>query len=385
MRAYALTDADVIRVIEGLVFDELMRSDPSSRTRIQDQDWAAGFSLGPDGADLDSALIAQCTQAIGAFFAMDGEGAVQFDPHARVSDWAQTVTRHLMQSLLHLVFRPAGRGKASITYAHRADTLFQDAAAVASLLQGRRRMISLVSPHSLMGFCVTILVPKLQGIDVIDGRTMVPEDLTQALAFGDVVVGTPSVWSYMIREGISAPDNTMGVTFGEVMSRELGADMRRKGIGVLREFYGSTETGIVGWRDSSTDRFALFDHFDPSETGLSRHLPNGHSVSVEVMDHLAWEGERGFTLGGRRDGAVQIGAVNVFPDWIAAVITDHDRVERCAVHVAATRNGANRLVADIHLKPGIAPNEAIAREIDRHTRGKLAVPERPQIYHFYTE
>ncbi|MEL6112655.1 MAG: hypothetical protein AAFR20_07610 [Pseudomonadota bacterium] len=385
MRAFTLTEADVSRVIKGLVLDELMRSDPSNRTRIQEQDWAADFSLGTAGADLDPALITQCIDAFCVFFALDRERVALMEPEAPVRDWASAVTDHLSQSLLQLVFRPAGRGKASVTYAHRADSLFQDAAAVASLLQGRRRMISLVSPHSLMGFCVTILVPKLQAIDVIDGRTMVPEDLTQALAFGDVVVATPSVWSYMIREGISAPDNTMGVTFGEVMSRELAADMRRKGIGVLREFYGSTQTGIVGWRDSSTDRYALFDHFDPGDEGLRRHLPVGHAVTVDVMDHLIWEGDRGFTLGGRRDGAVQIGAINVFPDWIAAVISDHDRVARCTVHVAEARNGANRLVADIYLKPGIAPNEAIAREIDRFSRGKLAVPERPQIYHFYTE
>jgi len=383
MDAFSFSPRDISSIVRGVITDELSRADKSNRTRINDGDWSDDLVLGSSGLDLDPVLIAACQAAVVEFFNLpkDCAGAILSDDTLGV--WAQLIDRALKTKMTQFTFRPAGRGSELVSFSHRADTLFQDAAAAASLLQGRRRMVSFVSPHSLVGFAITVLVPKLQGIDVIDARELLPDEITQKLAFGDVIVATPSVWSYMVREGVTAPDNTMGVTFGEVMSRELGAQMRRKGIGVLREFYGSTQTGILGWRDSSTDRFALFDHFERDGQNLNRHLPGGRKALIDAMDFLQWENDRGFTLAGRRDGAIQIGAINVFPDWIANVIEDHARVAKCEIVVSETATGANRLVANIYLKSRARPTENIARDIDTHARSRLAIQERPQIYNFF--
>ncbi|HPE32290.1 MAG TPA: hypothetical protein PLV61_13955, partial [Parvularculaceae bacterium] len=92
--------------------------------------------------------------------------------------------------------------------------------------------------------------------------------------------------------------------------------------------------------------------------------------------------ERSFKLAGRRDGAVQIGAVNVFPSRIAATIRGHRAVEDCKIRVARHAGGVARLVARIKLNPEIAPSELTARDIDSWCRTHLRPQERPRIYNF---
>jgi acyl-coenzyme A synthetase/AMP-(fatty) acid ligase len=100
------------------------------------------------------------------------------------------------------------------------------------------------------------------------------------------------------------------------------------------------------------------------------------------MDALEWTSDISFRLGPRRDGAVQIGAVNVFPERVAAVICQHRAVEDCRVRVARHAGGVNRLIARIALKPEAAPTEQMARDIDLWCRTHLRPHERPRIYNF---
>ncbi|MHA7871144.1 MAG: AMP-binding enzyme, partial [Hyphococcus sp.] len=229
---------------------------------------------------------------------------------------------------------------------------------------------------------LSILTPNLQQIESVDVRGMTPETLSETLLFGDVLVATPTLWRYMMREQLAAPDNTMAVSFGEPMSYELSAEMRKAGFGVMRELYGSTETGLIGWRDSATEPFVLFDHWRREGDQLLRLNPDGGSRAVDAMDLVEWESDRSFRLGGRRDGAVQIGAVNVFPPQVAAALSEHPSIKECRVRAGRRGDGVNRLIAHIVLKPDYRPNDRTAREIDAWCRMKLRQQERPRIYNF---
>jgi acyl-coenzyme A synthetase/AMP-(fatty) acid ligase len=211
---------------------------------------------------------------------------------------------------------------------------------------------------------------------------MTPEELKRALAFGDALVATPSLFRYVIAQGIAAPDNTMAVSFGEPMTVDLSAEIRRIGFGAQREIYGSTESGIVGWRDAPSEPFALFDQVRRHGEELRRLLPGGGEAPLPSMDIFLWEGDRRFRLGGRRDGAVQVGAVNVFPAEIAARIAEHPLVANCTVTLSRHAAGADRLVATIRLKTGGQPSETAARAIDSWCRARLRPYERPRVYNF---
>lgn len=112
-----------------------------------------------------------------------------------------------------------------------------------------------------------------------------------------------------------------------------------------------------------------------------RITPSG-DFRCPSMDELEWIDARTFRLGPRRDGAVQIGAVNVFPERIAAIIGEHPSVADCTVAVMRQANGVNRLVARLQLKRHEPLNERAARDIDAWCRMQLRPPERPRIYNF---
>ena len=253
------------------------------------------------------------------------------------------------------------------------------------MLYGRRRLLSFVAPHSLLGLELSVLTPNLLGIEAVDARGMTPDELSKNLLFGDVLVATPTLWRYMMQEELQAPDNSLAVSFGEPMTPELAVDMRKSGFGVLRELYGSTETGLMAWRDSPSEAFVLFDHWRREGDGLMRLCPDGEARQVEAMDRLTWEGERSFTLSGRRDGAVQIGAVNVFPEAVAETLRAHPHIKDCRIVVGRRGDGAARLIANIVLADKTPPNERTARDIDVWCRVNLRQQERPQIYNFEME
>ncbi|MEM9989628.1 MAG: hypothetical protein AAF723_08930 [Pseudomonadota bacterium] len=244
-------------------------------------------------------------------------------------------------------------------------------------------MLSLVSAHSLMGLVTTILAPNLQHLDVIDGRDLSPDELADRISFGDIVVATPTLWRYLADTLPGMANNVMGLCFGERLGVDLSSRLRQRGLGAMRELYGSTETGVVAWRDTPPDPFVLFDHWSRDSGAIIRHRPNGREAQIMPMDDLEWASDKSFQLGKRRDGAVQIGAVNVFPSTIANIIKDHPAVFDCDVRVSQRSGALDRLIADITLTPDRVPDQAMAWAIDEWCRSKLRPPERPRIYAFY--
>ena len=181
---------------------------------------------------------------------------------------------------------------------------------------------------------------------------------------------------------MAAPDNAMAVLFGEQMSNQLAIDLRKAGFGAHRELYGSTEDGLIGWRDSTNRSFSLFDNWVHNDSGLLRAAPSGEIVKKTPMDLLEFDDAGGFRLCGRRDGAVQVGAINVFPELIAAAIEKHPAVHKCAIRVTRSSDGADRVVAEINLSAKNLPTESVARDIDAWCKAELRPFERPRIYNF---
>lgn len=377
MKAWQFSRDQIVGVTSAL-FVEVLSAEFSRQIGASARSgWSAASPLGGEGLDLSAeesaACLARAAQFFGAHDAFKGAppetlGAVADELAVQISSRLST-------------FRFAAAGGLGRVFEHPADGIFGDAAALANLLYGRRRILSLVAPHSLIGFSLSVLAPNLLGLPAIDARGLSPEVLQSTFAFGDAVVATPSLWRYLIAQEVKAPDNAMAVTFGEALSPELSAEIRRAGFGAQREIYGSTESGLVGWRDTPSDPFALFEFWRRGGERLIRTSPSGATAAVDPMDFMSWESERRFRLAGRRDGAVQIGGVNAFPDEIAARIAEHPAVAACDVSLSRHAGGIDRLVATITLASG-TPNESVARSIDAWCRARLRPHERPRVYSF---
>lgn len=379
MKAFALSPDEIASVAAALVVDELGASFGRHIDTLTGSTWSAATRLYDGGAELTEEEAEKCAARLYRFFGQSDQTPKKPDG-ALLGDWVDEIAPRIAQRLTQFSFAVADDDAGEI--AHAADRIYADAAAAANLLYGRRRILSLVAPHGLIGFILSILTPNLLEAPAIDVRKTPPEELKSFLAFGDALVATPSLWRYIITQGVFAPDNVMAVSFGEAMTPDLSADIRKAGFGAQREIYGSTEHGLIGWRDTPGDPFALFDQWKRDGDDLRRLTPQGAFLAVTPMDLFVWDGERRFRLGGRRDGAIQIGAVNVFPSRIAQKIAGHPDIADCAVLVSRMDGGADRLIATIRLKNEGAPPESVARSIDAWCRQKLRPHERPRVYNF---
>lgn len=398
MKIFSISRPAIFAIIEGFFAECNRILEKPAWSALNNISWTDELEVGSGGLDIHTEDLPIYLDSISEFFGMPETAFENASVANKVGDWVSIIKAHCDQQMLQFHFRPAGskvlcgeeiknskNDDVPIQVcSHRVSALYQEASAVANLLQGRRRLITMVSPHSLLGLVVGTLMPALQKIEIVDARHLSPDELTQTLNYGDVLVATPSLWAYLIRENIHGPDNIMAVSFGEMMSADLAVKLRRNGFGVMRELYGSTQTGLVAWRDTPNDDFILFDHWSRKGDDLIRYFPDGVEKSIVPMDFFDWKTSRSFSLSGRRDGAVQIGAVNVFPSKIEAIICQLEQIDNCSIRVVKTDLGTNRLIADVFLLEKIVPDEKMARIIDGWCRSQLAIHERPHILNFYT-
>ncbi|MEM9705881.1 MAG: hypothetical protein AAF850_07370 [Pseudomonadota bacterium] len=381
MRSFGFSDEQVTRIVAALIAQELRDSGRRHFDPLSASTWNAETVLGEGGVELGAEALKRCVARVARFFGQDARD-LQGGALSKIGDLSSLTAAAARAKLVTMSFTPAGQPDDAAGCSHRADDVFLDAAAAANLIYGRRRLVSLVSPHSYFGFVLTVVTPNLQRIETFDARPLDPQELQNALQFGDALLATPTLWRYLLQEGLSAPDNAMGIFFGEPMPPTTSAEMRQAGFAAQRELYGSTENGLIGWRDSPTDPFSLFDHWAREGDAMVRAAASGESLVTEPMDILSWSAERQFMLAGRRDGAVQIGAVNVFPERIAALLQEHPSVDACMIRIRPYQNGANRVIAHVKLSAGLDPIESTMRDIDHWCRDHLRNLERPSVFHF---
>jgi 4-coumarate--CoA ligase (photoactive yellow protein activation family) len=381
MKAFRIGRDQIARVVAGVVADELGSRFKRYTDFLTQAGWTGDTPLGPEGVEMKDDERAACARGVARFFGVD-PGSVAGKPAKTIADWATMIEAAVGDRLETFGFVPAGRDSETDLAVHAAAEAYRDAAAIANLLHGRRRMVSLVGAQGYLSFVATVLAPNLLKIASIEARGRRPDELAALLAFGDAVAATPTVWRHLVSEGARAPDNAVGVVFGEAFTPDLAAEMRKCGFGAVRELYGSSECGVVGWRDSPGEPFTLFDHWKRDGENLKRLSADGVERPFLSMDALEWRDDRNFRLGPRRDGAIQVGAVNVFPARIAEILKRHAAVRDCEIVVMRQANGLNRLVARIELKGDKNPNETTARDIDAWCRTQLRPQERPRIYNF---
>jgi 4-coumarate--CoA ligase (photoactive yellow protein activation family) len=382
MRAFAINQQQASKVIAGLIAEELGRAFARQVDYLTLAGWTGETALGPGGADLSAAERAACAQAVEAFFQLSPGRIVAIEA-ATIEDWSKAALAALNERMLSFSFLAEDGDPAGERISHDAAEVFKDAAAVASLLYGRRRIVALVAPQTYAGFAASILTPALLGAPAADARAMTTDELARFLAFGDAVIAGPPVWRRRLADGLRAPDNAIGVVFGEPLTAELAAAMRKAGFGSIRELCGSNSAGLIAWRDSPSEAFTLFDHWRRSGDGVERLKADGQVNPIALPERLDWSDDRSFRPGERRDGAVRIGAVHVRPQRVASVIRAHPGVSACTVEVTRA-DGLNRLIAHIELARGQSLNERLARDIDAWCRSQLRPAERPRIFRFET-
>jgi 4-coumarate--CoA ligase (photoactive yellow protein activation family) len=156
--------------------------------------------------------------------------------------------------------------------------------------------------------------------------------------------------------------------------------LRKNGLARLVEVYGSTETGGIGWREDAEQGFQLLPYWArQDEERIAKDFGEGRQV-LQVPDIVCWLDDRRLVPVRRRDGAVQIGGVNVYPELVRAVLKAHPSVADAAVRAMRPHEG-ERLKAFVTLKDGIDA-ENLREDLETWLAQRLTSAQMPRAFSF---
>jgi 4-coumarate--CoA ligase (photoactive yellow protein activation family) len=375
MTDFALGETDIARLTIALIADEI---ELQSKKTVGPEIWSAWTSetrIDEDGIGLDSLARLDLAGRFNSYFHLHEVGIEDYLLLEKtIGGWARIVAKALSIASERITFQTSGSTGVAKQCTHAFADLNAETREHARLLAGTKRILSLVPPHHIYGFLFSVRLPAALNIPVIDARALPPGRLLGDLMEGDLLVATPFLFRYLERSCPAFPAGIQAVTSTAPMPPDLREALAAKGLTALMEIYGSSETAGIGWRTSSHEGFTLFKAWRRHGDDLARN-----ERTFETPDQVVWVDQRTLKPVGRRDGAVQVGGINVFPQQIAETLKELPFVAECVVRLQANDNdkARSRLAAFVVLADATLDTEAARIAILKHCAEKLRAAERP--------
>jgi long-chain acyl-CoA synthetase len=367
----------ITRIVLDLLAEELVLSRGRSAADLKAQQWCGETRLDEDGLSLDSLERLNASAALNQFFHLHEYGAEDYLLAMKsVGEWVDLVEQSLAETGTHLTFQTSGSTGVPKKCTHSVADLMAEIASWTSIIERPDHIISLVPSHHIYGTIWTALLPDHWGLECANHRFSAASALSDIKPGKTLVIGTPALWQYVARSLLAFPAGVTGVTSTAPMPAQLAQQLRGQRLESLIEIYGSSETGAIGWRRDHGAPYALLSHWQRAdETSLIRNDAQGKQSNYEFMDEIDWHDARHLTVSGRRDGAVQIGGHNVFPEHIRQRLLGHADIADAAVRLEPA-NG--RLKAFIVPKSESADPNILIDRIESWCATEFKTVERPK-------
>jgi 4-coumarate--CoA ligase (photoactive yellow protein activation family) len=361
------------RIACAVIAAEVRRLRDGDAARLPALDWPEDMPIGDEGLGLDSIEQLGALGALAETFGLDDD-RLGTEPPARVGGWIDWVMAAQDTSDRQIIVATSGSTGAPRLCRHAVADLLDEAAYIAARFADRRRVVAMVPAHHLYGIIWTALLPDVLGIPVVVRTIGAALDLTA----GDIVVAVPEQWLALSRIVRRFPDDVVGVSSAGALDDRVATDLLTKGLARLVDVYGASETSAIAIREVPASSYELLPrwHLAPRDDGDWDLVDRG-GARVDLPDRIDRTGDRTLRPIGRRDGAVQVGGHNVWPDRVARILRDTDGVADVAVRLDA--NG--RLKAFIVPVDGRDP-AAVSAALDRVVADRLTAAERPKSLRF---
>jgi long-chain acyl-CoA synthetase len=371
----------VRRFVSDLVASELRALRPGYP--VPAQPWPDDLRLDHDGLGCDSLELLALSSAVAEATLMQRSGVEDYLLARRtIADWEAIVALSLSRYSAAMTFLSSGTTHPPSPSTHQLPHLCEEIRELAALLPGRRRLFCAVPAHHIYGFLFSVLLPQVLQIPVVDARSLSPSQLVNQLRAGDLVIGHPAFWSAVSRAATTIAADVSGVTSTSPCSPVLANALSEQGLSRLLQIYGSSETSGIGWRDTPDGNYRLLSYWRRHDNStIARPGVDGHEVSHRLPDYLDWSDAHCFTLAGRRDGAVQVGGVNVVPDQVADRLRAHTAIADVAVRAMRPEEGM-RLKAFVVPHDLAADPDGLTIELTHWCDTHLPVAERPKVFTF---
>jgi 4-coumarate--CoA ligase len=361
------------RIACAVVTAEVGRLRERDRPNLPPETWPEAMPIGDDGLGLDSLEQLGALGALAETFGLD-DRLFGPEPPRTVGDWVDWIMSGHEDGHGELTVMTSGSTGRPRPCVHVVADLLAEARFLATQLDGRRRVVSLVPGHHLYGIVWTALLPVLLDVPVVVRLMGGPLEL----APGDLVVAVPDQWHAMRRLVRSFPADVVGCSSAGPLDDALAEELLASGLSHLLDIYGSSETGGIAIRRLPAAAYDLLPRW--------RLLPNGDDDwrlgdaggnSYDLPDHVEVIGKRRLRPLGRRDGAVQVGGRNIWPGHVADTLRQIDGVTDVAV-----RQHANGRLKAFIVPDGSLEAADLAARIDRVCDDRLSPLERPRSIRF---
>lgn len=381
-------DREVLR----RVLHSLLRSALWSRN-----DWCGVQQLLDDAAlPIDriwpAATDAELAALAGRFAAMFGcqklAGALQ--PPMTCDAWLDCLEAGGALQASRVTFHSSG-STGEPTACHQAlAVLWQEVGELARLTADRRRVVSVVPQHHIYGFLFSLLLPRRLRVATCMLPPLPTAGLCRELRDGDLLIAFPTFWKGLAALGLKLPAGVQGVTSAGPCPPGIIRQLRGLGLESMLEVYGSSETSGVGYRRDPDAPYSLFRFWEPvcltgpQADALVRHGDEeggAMCAPVPLPDEVAWCDARTFRPLRRRDLAVQVAGINVYPRYIASRLREHPAVADCRVRLMRPDEGARLKVFVVPVDESL-PAAALRAELARWCRKHLKSVEQPRSFTF---
>ena len=331
--------------------------------------------IGEDGLGLDSLEQLGALGALGETFGLD-DASLGAERPRTVGDWIDWIMAGHEADDGRITVMTSGSTGTARRCVHPLGTLLDEAAYLASRFADRQRVIAMVPANHLYGMIWTALLPSALGVPVVMRTLGTALDLVP----GDLVVAVPDQWRAASRMARRFPDDIVGVSSAGTLDDHIANDLLAAGLSLMIDVYGSSETGAIALRQAPDAMYELLPRWSLIPHGdHDWHLMDGGGAPTEMPDLIERFGERSLRPIGRRDGAVKVAGLNVWPSHVAEVLQRADGV----VDVAVRLHPNGRLKAFVVPEEGLEANEFASR-LDRFVVQNLNDHERPRSFRFGT-
>jgi len=366
-----LSRVNCIATLQHLVAASLA-ADRGVTTNELLQNLQASDHLRDGPAALDSLEQLAVARAVAEFFELEKTGAEEWLLRRyRLSEWSELICDNLNDGTLDQIrFRSGGTTGEPRVVVQGLAHLLSEVREIRELVRNTLRIIALVPLHHIYGFIWGPLLGDELNVPLIHGEEAV-KAAHHNLQPGDLLLGVPEWWQYLGNISHGLPAGVIGVTSTAPCPPEVVRAALAKGVETMIEVYGASDTGGIAWRTESGRGFQLFRHWCKQDDG---HLVSDAGTVGLLPDHVEWQSDRTLIPLRRRDEAIQVGGVNVWPERVRAFIERHPGVACCSVRPMATGHGTRLKVFIVAEHP---KDDGLKTELRDWLRANLSAAERP--------
>lgn len=398
MDAIVLSRPTVLAILKSLLNDELaaLRHLPTAHW---DTDlWEDSLIIGEQAREpvqprnslsleADSLELMALATRVNTFFQMHHSGIEDYLLRQRtLGEWAELVREAQRRGSQTIGFRTSGSTGKPKPVIHSLSALAEEVATLAPLLtacQGQpvRRILAPTPCHHIYGFLFSVLLAEHLNIETVRSGKALAALLGDQVQKGDLIVGIPTIWHQLAEQGQTIPAGVLGLTSTAPADPAILEQLRQNGLDTMVELYGSSETAGIGWRDGPNSPFNLLPRWDLVKDCRNYLLDRRTQVQFELGDHVHWVSDRQLIPTGRRDDAVQVAGINVYPHRISDQLQALSEVSEASVRLMRPEEGQR-------LKAFIVPadrnlSEAELRDVlDTWCQHSLSPAERPRAFRF---